>query len=116
MKNVNKAIIIGRLGAAPELGKHGEKPVCNFSVATSERWKDKQSGETRERTEWHDVTVWGALADICFQSLAKGSKVYVEGVMKSSEWTDKDDVKRRSHFIEANDVSFLDDKDKSAAG
>lgn len=85
--SVNKAIILGRLGADPEIRtmQSGDK-VANLSIATSEKWKDKNTGERKEKTEWHRVTVWGNLAGICEQYLKKGSKVYIEGKIETRSW------------------------------
>ena len=105
MSSLNKAIIIGHLGKDPELRPVGEGNVCNFSVATSEKYKDK------ETTEWHRIVVWGKLADICGKHLAKGSQVCVEGKIQTRTW-EKDGVKQYSTEIVASDVRFLS---KSAA-
>lgn len=105
MSSLNKAIIIGHLGKDPELRPVGEGNVCNFSVATSEKYKDK------ETTEWHRVVVWGKLADVCGKHLAKGSQVCVEGKIQTRTW-EKDGVKQYSTEIVASDVRFLS---KSAA-
>ena len=83
-KGVNKAIILGNLGQDPEVKfmPSGEA-VANFSIATSESWKDKQTGEPKEKTDWHRVTVWGKLAEIAGEYLKKGSKIYIEGQIKT---------------------------------
>lgn len=88
--SVNKVILIGNLGRDPEVRtmQSGDK-VANFSVATSERWKDRNSGEMRERTEWHRVVIFGRTAEIAEQYLRKGSKVYIEGQLQTSKWEDK---------------------------
>ena len=98
MNGVNKAIIIGHLGKDPDVRatQTGAK-VAQFSVATSEHWRDKDSGERKEKTEWHRVVVFSdALVKVCEQYLKKGSKVYVEGKMQTRKWTDKDGVDRYS--------------------
>ncbi|MEP1314984.1 MAG: single-stranded DNA-binding protein, partial [Parasphingorhabdus sp.] len=85
MSGINKVIIVGNLGKDPEARtfSNGGK-VCNFSVATSESWKDKQTGEKKEKTEWHNISVYNeALADICEKYLQKGSKVYLEGKLQT---------------------------------
>lgn len=86
---INKAILIGNLGHDPDV-RHLDNggSVANFSVATSESWKDKNTGERQERTEWHRVAVFGKLADIVGQYLRKGSKVYVEGSLQTRKWQD----------------------------
>lgn len=101
MASVNKVILVGRLGRDPE--KSG--PAVKFSVATSEKWKDKQ-GVAQERTEWSNIVVWGKLADICIQYLKKGSEVYVEGKLQTDKY-EKDGVTRYSTSVVANAVQFL---------
>lgn len=94
--SVNKAIIVGHLGRDPEARtmQNGGK-VCNLTVATSESWKDKASGERKERTEWHRVVIFNdRIADVAEKYLRKGSKVYLEGSLQTREWTDKDGAKR----------------------
>ncbi len=87
--SVNKVIIVGNLGRDPEVRtmQSGDK-VANFSVATSERWKDRNSGEMQERTEWHRVVIFGRTAEIAEQFLRKGSKVYIEGQLQTRKWED----------------------------
>jgi single-strand DNA-binding protein len=90
MSSLNKATIIGNLGRDPELrSTQDSTQVANISVATSEAWTDKQTGERRERTEWHRVTAWGKLAEIVGQYLHKGSKVYLEGKLQTRKWQDQ---------------------------
>lgn len=89
--SVNKVILVGNLGRDPEIRtmQTGGK-VCNLSIATSERWRDKQSGEMQERTEWHRVVIFDErLVDVCERYLAKGGKVYLEGQMMTRKWTDQ---------------------------
>ena len=89
MSSVNKAIVVGNLGRDPEVrATQGGSKVANFSVATSERWKDKHTGEQKEQTEWHRIVVWDRLAEICEQYLKKGSKVYLEGKLQTRKWQD----------------------------
>jgi single-strand DNA-binding protein len=113
MGSVNKVILIGNLGADPELKytPTGNRPVCNLSVATNEVFKDK-TGQRQERTEWHRVTVWGEQAENCHKFLAKGRSVYVEGRLQTRSWDDKEGKKRYSTEIVADRVVFL----SSAAG
>ncbi len=108
--SVNKVIILGRLAQDPEL-KYTESgdSVCNFSLATSENWTDK-NGQKQERTEWHKVGVWGKLAELCNQYLAKGRQAYVEGRIQTRSWDDKDGNKRYTTEIKANTVQFLGGK------
>lgn len=89
-RGVNKVILIGRLGKDPESGTTaGGEPWCNFSVATSEVWKDKETQEKKETTEWHRVSIFGKLAKIAADYLKKGSQVYLEGSNKTRKWQDK---------------------------
>lgn len=104
---VNKVIILGNLGADPELRYSASgAAVCNFRVATNERWTDKD-GTTQERTEWHKVVVWGRQAENCEKYLAKGRQVYVEGRLQTREWDDKDGNKRHTTEVIAQSVQFL---------
>jgi single-strand DNA-binding protein len=102
---LNKVMIIGNLGQDPELKTINGKSVCNFSVATSEKWTDKQ-GQKQEKTEWHRVTVWDKIAENCAKYLAKGKKVYVEGKLQTRSW-EKDGQKHYATDISANTVQFL---------
>jgi single-strand DNA-binding protein len=112
MAGINKVIIIGRLGNDPEVRyTPSGAAVAKFSVATSEEWKDKNTGEKKERTEWHRITAWGKLGEICGEYLAKGRQVYVEGRLQTSSYDDKDGVKRYSTEIVASDVQFLGSKE-----
>ena len=87
MASINKVILIGNLGADPEVRyTQGGQAVCNFNIATNERWKDKTSGQPEERTEWHRVVVWGKLAELCRDYLAKGRTVYLEGRLQTRKW------------------------------
>ena len=106
--SVNKVILIGNLGRDPEL-KHtqGGGPVCNLNIATSRKWKNKQSGEMVEEVEWHRVSVFGQTAEHCNNYLAKGKSVYVEGRIKTRQYDDKDGNKRTSTEIIADQVTFL---------
>lgn len=90
MASVNKVILVGNLGRDPEVRKFtsGES-VCNLRVATSETWNDKQTGERKERTEWHSVAIFGKLADVAGKYLHKGSKVYLEGQLQTRKWQDQ---------------------------
>lgn len=92
MGSVNKVLLIGNLGKDPEIRRTAEgKPVVNLSIATSESWRDKTSGERKDKTEWHRVTIWNeGLCKVAEQYLKKGSKVYLEGTLQTRKWTDKD--------------------------
>jgi len=109
MSGVNKVIIIGRLGQDPELKQVGNGNVARLSVATSETWLDKNQ-QKQEKTEWHRVTVWGKLADICGKYLAKGKQVYVEGKLQTRSWEDNG-VKKYATDIVAHSVQFLGSAD-----
>jgi single-strand DNA-binding protein len=96
--SVNKVILVGNLGRDPETRRTGTgDPVVSFSVATSETWRDKASGERKEKTEWHNVVIWNEnLGKVAEQYLKKGSKVYIEGQLQTREYTDKDGNQRKS--------------------
>lgn len=104
---LNKVILIGRLGKDPETRfmPNGEA-VCNFSVATSESWKD-QSGQRQERIEWHNITMYRRLAEIAGQYLKKGSQVYLEGKIQSRKYQGKDGIERTAYDIIANEMKML---------
>ena len=108
MASVNKAIIIGHLGKDPETRytANGDA-ICNITIATSESWKDKTSGEKKERTEWHRVVFYRRLAEIAGQYLKKGSQVYIEGSIHTRKWTDKEGHDRYTTEIQANEMTML---------
>lgn len=109
MAGINKVIIVGRLGQDPEVRyTPNGQGVANFSVATSETWIDKQSGDKQEKTEWHRIVVWGKLAELCRDYLKKGRQVYIEGKLQTRSWNDKTDVKRYATEVIAQNVQFLD--------
>ena len=113
--SVNKVILVGRLGRDPEKRyTGGGQAVANFSVATDESYKDK-NGERQKRTEWHRITAWGKLAEICQQYLKKGTMVYIEGRIQSREWQDKEGQKRTSFDIVANTMKMLSSRAEGAA-
>ena len=108
MAGINKVILIGNLGRDPELRyTQNGQPVANFSLATSENWTDKSSGEKVEKTEWHRIVVWGRTAEHCSQYLAKGRTVYVEGRLQTRDWEDKEGQKRSTTEVNAQTVQFL---------
>lgn len=110
--SVNKVIIIGRLGKDPELRRtQSGTAVCSFTVATSSKHTDKQ-GQAVEETEWHNIVAWSKTAELCCQYIFKGSKVYIEGRLKTRSWDDNGQ-KRYTTEIVANDVKFLDSKPSS---
>lgn len=108
MASVNKVILVGNLGKDPDsrFTASGDA-VCTLSVATSEQWKDKVTGEKKEATEWHRVTVFGKLAEICGQYLKKGSTVYIEGSLRTKKWQDKDGQDRYTTEIRADKMVML---------
>ncbi|MBC8176364.1 MAG: single-stranded DNA-binding protein [Desulfobacteraceae bacterium] len=105
---VNKVILVGRLGRDPEVKQiPSGSTVANFSIATSEEWKDKTSGEKQERTEWHRIVAWDKLGQMCGDSLHKGSQVYVEGRVQTRSWEGQDGNKRWTTEIVAQIVRIL---------
>jgi single-strand DNA-binding protein len=112
MAGINKAIIVGRLGRDPEVRYTPDgTAVANFSVATSEEWKDKNTGEKRERTEWHRIVAWRRLGEICGEYLSKGRQVYIEGRIQTRDWEDKDGNKRYTTEIVADNMQMLGSRD-----
>jgi len=112
MAGINKVILVGNLGADPELRYTPDgTPVANFSIATSESWTDKTTGEKREKTEWHRIVAWRRLGEICGEYLSKGRQVYVEGKLQTRSW-EKDGITRYTTEIIASDVQFLGVKPK----
>ena len=110
-KGINKVILIGHLGQSPELRQlNNGNPVVNLSLATSEQWKDKQTGEQREKTEWHRIVLFSHLADIANKYLTKGSKVYISGKLQTRKWQDNGGNDRYTTEIQANELQMLDIK------
>ena len=110
-RGVNKAIILGSLGQDPDIRyTAGGAAVANISIATNEQWKDKESGEMQERTEWHRVVFFGRLAEIVGEYLRKGSQVYVEGRIQTRKWQDKEGKDRYTTEIVANEMQMLGSK------
>ena len=112
MAGVNKVILVGNLGKDPETRfMPNGSAVSNITIATSESWKDKQTGEQKERTEWHNVVMYQRLAEIAGEYLKKGSKVYLEGSLQTSKWTDKETGQDRYKTeIKASQLQMLDSK------
>ncbi len=107
-RGINKAIILGNLGQDPTIRyTAGGAAVTSFSIATSETWKDKNTGEPQERTEWHNVVFFGKLAEIAGQYLKKGSKIYIEGKLQTRKWQDKNGIDRYSTEIIAHELQML---------
>ncbi len=114
-KDLNKVMLIGRLGQDPELKfTQSGIAVAKFSLATSQSWKD-QDGNNQEKTEWHSIVVWRKLAEICSEYLKKGSKVYCEGSLSTSNWEDENKKKHYKTEIVLNDMIMLDTKGSSGS-
>lgn len=121
MASVNKVILIGNLGADPEIRRTQDgRPIANLRIATSETWKDKNTGERKEKTEWHRVVIFNeGLCRIAEQYLKKGSKVYIEGALQTRKWTDKDGIEKYSTEVVLqgfNSQLAMLDGQKAAAG
>jgi single-strand DNA-binding protein len=120
--SVNKVILIGNLGKDPEIRRTQDgRPIANLSIATSESWRDKNSGERKEKTEWHRVVIFSeGLCRIAEQYLKKGSKVYVEGQLQTRKWTDKDNIERYSTEVVLQNfnstLTMLDGKGGGGSG
>jgi single-strand DNA-binding protein len=108
MSGVNKVILVGNLGRDPEIRytKAGQA-VASFSLATSEKWTDKDSGEKHEKTEWHRIVAWGKLGEICGEYLSKGKQVYIEGRLQTRKWEDNDGNEKHTTEIVANNMTML---------
>src|SRR5476649_1309958 len=116
-RGVNKVILVGNLGADPEVRyMPSGGAVANITIATSESWKDKQTGEPQERTEWHKVVFFNRLAEIVGEYLRKGSKVYVEGSLRTRKWQDQAGVERYTTEIVAAEMQMLDGRGAGAQG
>ncbi len=116
MSSLNKAMLIGRLGQDPEVRyTQSNTAVANFSLATNERYKDR-NGENQERTEWHRIVAWGRTAEVCQEYLNKGSLVYIEGPIQTREWEDKDGQKKYTTEIKALTMQMLDSRGDSGMG
>ena len=113
MNGINKVILLGTLGADPEI-RHtqGGVTVANLSVATTEKWRDKTSGEQKEATEWHRVVFFGRIADVCGEYLKKGSQIYVEGKNQTRKWQDKNGNDRYSTEIQGRDMQMISSRQK----
>ena len=116
-RGVNKVILIGNLGADPEVRyTTSGGAVANLRLATSESWKDKQTGENREQTEWHRVVMFGRLGEIAGEYLKKGSKIYIEGRIQTRKWQDRDGNDRYTTEIVSNEMQMLDGRGESGGG
>ena len=115
-RGVNKVILIGNLGKDPEIRYMGNgQAVANVTIATSENWKDKNTGEQQERTEWHRVVFFRRLAEIAGEYLKKGSRIYVEGKLQTRKWQDQSGQDRYTTEIVANEMQMLDSRGAGAA-
>jgi single-strand DNA-binding protein len=116
-RGVNKVILVGNLGDDPETRYTASgAAVTNIRIATSESWRDKQSGEMQERTEWHKVVFWGRLAEIAGEYLRKGRQVYVEGSLQTRKWQDQSGQDRYTTEVKANEMQMLGGRDDSQGG
>ena len=110
-RGVNKVILIGNLGSDPELRyTPSGSAVANVNLATTETWRDKVSGELQDRTEWHRIVFFNRLAEIVGEYLRKGSKVYIEGSLRTRKWQDKNGIERHTTEIIANEMHILDSR------
>ena len=113
MAGINKVILVGHLGRDPEVRYTADgRAVANFNIATSEEWTDKDTGEKKQRTEWHRIVAWRRLGEICGEYLSKGRQVYVEGKLQTRSW-EKDGITRYTTEIIASDVQFLGGRDSA---
>ncbi len=109
---INKVILVGNLGRDPEIRyTPSGTAVANFTIATTEKWKDKQSGEMQERTEWHRIVAWSRLGEICGEYLSKGRQVYIEGKLQTRQW-EKDGVTRYTTEVVASEMKMLGAKNQ----
>ena len=116
-RGINKVILVGNLGNDPDVkATQGGTTITTISVATSEQWKDKQTGQAQERTEWHRVKFFGRLAEIAGDYLRKGSQVYIEGSLRTDKYTDKNGVERYTTDIIANEMQMLGGKGGGEGG
>ena len=116
-RGINKVILVGNLGKDPETRyMPSGKAVTNFSIATSESWKDKQTGEQREQTEWHNIVMYDRLAEIAAEYLKKGSQVYIEGKLRTRKWQDKEGRDRYTTEINANEMQMLGGRPGGSGG
>ena len=113
-KGINKAVIVGTLGRDPEIRYSSNgNAVVNISVATNESWKDRETGEAQERTEWHRIVIFGKLGEIASQYLKKGSQAYFEGKIKTNKWQDQSGIDRYTTEIIANQMEMLGPRPES---
>jgi len=116
-RGINKVILIGNLGSDPEVRyMPNGQAVANLSLATSETWKDKETGETKEQTEWHRLTLYRRLAEIAGEYLRKGSKVFIEGKIRTRKWTDQSGQERYTTEIIVDEMQMLDKAGETSGG
>ena len=116
-RGINKAIIVGNLGRDPEVRYTANgNAIANITVATTESWKDKQSGERQEKTEWHRVVFFGRLAEVAGEYLKKGAQVYIEGRLQTRKWEDKSGQERYTTEIVANEMQMLGSRGEGTTG
>ena len=114
---INKVILVGNLGRDPEIRyTPSGMAVANFSIATTEKWKDKQSGEMQERTEWHRIVLWGRLAEVANEYLRKGARMYVEGRIQTRQWQDQQGNKRYTTEIVGQNMLMLGGRGEGGSG
>lgn len=113
-RGINKVILVGNVGNDPECREGGNSPIANLSIATSETWKDKNTGEQQERTEWHRVVFFNRLAEVVRDYVKKGTKIYLEGRLQTRSY-EQDGVQKYSTEIVANEMQMLDSKNGSAS-
>ena len=113
-RGINKVILVGNVGNDPECRENGNSPIANLSIATSETWKDKNTGEQQERTEWHRVVFFNRLAEVVRDYVKKGTKIYLEGRLQTRSY-EQDGVQKYSTEIVANEMQMLDSKNGSAS-
>ena len=116
-RGVNKVILVGNLGADPETRYSASgTAMCSIRIATTDSWKDKQTGDKQERTEWHRIKFFGRLAEIAGEYLKKGQQVYIEGALRTDKYTDKEGVERYSTDIIANEMQMLGGRGEGGGG
>lgn len=117
-RSVNKVVLVGNLGKDPEMRyMPNGNAVCNFSIATTESWKNKQTGEYENSTEWHNCAVFGKFGEMCGQYLKKGAKVYIEGKLKTEKWNDKTSGQEKSAVkVTVSELQLMDAKEASQGG
>ena len=115
--SLNRALLIGRLGRDPEMKTFDSgRALTTFTMATDERWKDKQSGEKQEKTEWHRIVAWGKTAELANRCLSKGRQVCVEGKIQTRKWKTKEGEDRTTTEVVAQNITFLDSPHKEGHG